>query len=84
MSNDSKIRTEKDITERTIVKVREYTQFLCETAVENYKITCKYSPSMVANASFYFARKCCNLKNIWGRDLEEYTGYTQQGLIDII
>lgn len=84
MSNDSKRMSEKDITERTIVKVREYTQFFCEVVVENYKITCKYPPSKVANACFYFARKCCNLKNFWGKDLEEYTGYTAIVLKDII
>lgn len=69
LSNDSKQKSEKDITERTLVKVREYTQFLCDAVQEHYNIVCKYPPSKIANVCFYFARKCCNLHNMWGDDL---------------
>jgi hypothetical protein len=66
------------------VKVREYTQFFCDVLAEHYNIICKYPPSKVANACFYLARKCCNLRNIWSFDLEEYTGYTECNLAEII
>ncbi len=84
MSNDSKRISDKDITERTLVKVREYTHFFCNIMAEHYNIICKYPPSKVANACFYLARKCCNLRNVWTFDLEEYTSYSEGNLKDII
>ena len=84
MSNDSKRVSDKDITERTLVKVREYTQFLCEVVAEHYTIMCKYPPSKVANACFYLARRCCNLRSVWSFDLEEYSGYSETALRDIL
>lgn len=84
MSNDSKNISDKDITERTLVKIREYTQFFCDIATEHYQILCKYPPSKVANGCFYIARKLCNLRNVWNYDLEEYTGYSEGSLRDIL
>ena len=84
LSNDSKRLSDKDITERTLVKVREYTQFFCDIAAEHYSISCKYPPSKVGNACFYLARKCCNLRAVWSFDLEEYTGYTEADMRDIV
>ncbi len=84
MSNDSKRISDKDITERTLVKVREYSEFFCDVLAEHYNIICKYPPSKVANACFYIARQCCNLRNVWSYDLEEYTGYSEANLKDII
>ncbi len=84
MSNDSKRISDKDISERTLVKVREYSQFFCDLVAEHYTITCKYPPSKVACACFYIARKCCNLRNVWSFDLEEYTTYSESSLRDII
>jgi hypothetical protein len=84
MSNDSKRANDQDITERTLVKIREYTQFLCEVVCEHYPIVSKFPPSKVANVCFYFARKCCNLRNVWGEDMQEYTGYTLSSMQDAI
>ena len=52
--------------------------------VEHYNILAKYPPSKVAIACFYLARKCCQLKNVWSEDLEEYTNYTEIELGDIL
>lgn len=83
ISSDQK-NTNKDISERTLVKVREYAQFFCDLAVENYHIVAKYIPSKVALGCIYLARKCCQVKKLWGIDLEEYTGYSEDSLIDIV
>ena len=84
LSNDSKRISDKDITERTLVKVKEYTICFCDTLTEHYNIICKYPPSKVANACFYLARKSCNLRNVWTFDLEEYTGFSENNLKDIM
>lgn len=84
LSNDSKRISDKDITERTLVKVKEYTQFFCDMMAEHYNIICKYPPTKVANSCFYLARKCCHLRNVWTHDLEEYTGYSEGNLKDIL
>jgi hypothetical protein len=84
MSNDSKRISDKDITERTLVKVREYTSFFCDIIAEHYNIICKYPPSKVANACFYLARQCCHLRTVWSFDLEEYTGYSEGNLSEIL
>ena len=84
MSNDSKRLSDKDVTERTLVKVREYAQFFCDMMVEHYNIICKYPPSKVANACFYLARKCCNLQRVWSFDLEEYTGYSERSMQEVV
>lgn len=44
----------------------------------------KHAPSKVANVCFYLARKCCNLRTVWGEDLQEYTGYTLASMQDCI
>ena len=51
--------SDKDISERTLVKVREYAQFFCDVATEHYQIVVKYAPSKVALGCFYLARRCC-------------------------
>ena len=76
MSCDGKL-SEKDISERTLVKVREYSQFYCDLVAEHYTIIVKYSPSKVAVACFYLARKSCQIKSTWTTDLEQYTGYSE-------
>ena len=58
------------------MKVHEYTQFFCDAVQEHYDLVCKYPPSKVANVCLYFARKCCNLRELWGEDLIEFTSYT--------
>lgn len=87
-SNDSKQNAMtdngRDITERTLVKIREYTQFFCEVACEHYPLVSKFAPSKLANVCFYFARKCCNLRTVWAEDMQEYTGYTLASMQDAI
>ena len=51
----------KDLSERTLIKLREYANLLCDSASEHYDIVMKYSPSKVAVACVFLARKCCNL-----------------------
>jgi hypothetical protein len=64
--------------------VRVYAQFLCDLAAEHYTITARYSPSKVAVACFYLSRACCKLKRTWTVDLEDYTGYKEAELGDIL
>ena len=52
-------QTSKDISERTLVKVREYAQFFCDLLTEHYDIMMKYESSKVAVACLYMARQCC-------------------------
>ncbi len=77
-------QSEKDISERTLVKVKEYAQFLCDVVAEQYTIVGKYPPSKVAVACFYLARRCCHLRKYWSQDMEEYTTYSLDSLLDII
>ena len=65
--------TGKDLSERTLIKLREYANMLCDAATEHYDIIMKYSASKVASACVYLARKCCKLSNEWDINLEEYT-----------
>jgi hypothetical protein len=74
LSSDVK-QNEKDISERTLVKIREYANFFCEAVNEHYNIVMQYPPSKVAVACVYAARKCCQLQSLWNFNLEEYTGY---------
>lgn len=67
-----------------MVKVKEYSLFFCDAVNEHYDIIMKYPPSKVAAVCHYFARKCCQLRTLWGIDLEEYTGYKENNLRDII
>ena len=64
--------------------MREYCQYFCDVITEHYHIVAKYSPSKVAMACFYMARKCCQLRTVWGEDLTEYTTYTVHSLSDIL
>lgn len=59
VSRDQKIQIEKDISEKTMVKVRAYASFLCDIITEQYDIVAKYAPSKIAHACLYYARKCC-------------------------
>lgn len=77
-------QTSKDISERTLVKVREYAQFFCDLLTEHYDIMMKYESSKVAVACLYLARQCCQLKKVWTIDLEEYTTYSESSLSDIL
>lgn len=65
--------TGKDLSERTLIKLREYANMLCDAATEHYDIIMKYSASKVASSCVYLARKCCKLSNEWDINLEEYT-----------
>lgn len=74
----------KDITESTLIKLREYAYFFCDQAAESYEISNKYLPSKVAAACIYLARKCTRVDNMWDINLEEYTTYKECQLADII
>lgn len=83
MSSDSK-GSGKDISEKTLVKIKEYAYFFCEAANEHYKIIQQFQPSKVAAACIYIARQCCQLSDVWSINLEEYTGYTALSLKDVV
>ncbi len=83
ISSDQK-DCDKDISERTLVKVRAYAQYFCDLLTENYHIMAKYNPSKVAASCLYIARKCCQLKNLWAIDIEDYTAYSLDEIADII
>jgi hypothetical protein len=55
----------KDLTERTLIKLRQYAFFLCDATTEFYEIIMKFHPSKVAAACAYFARKLCKLDMVW-------------------
>jgi hypothetical protein len=74
----------KDITERTLLKLKEYSYFFCDCAAEYYVLSQKFLPSQVATACVYLARKCCNLDNVWDLNLQEYTTYNECQLADVI
>ena len=63
----------KDLSEKTMIKLREYTNMLCDASTEYYDIIMRYQPSKVAAACVYLARKCCKLDKEWDINLEEYT-----------
>lgn len=83
MSCDMK-QSDKDISERTLVKVREYSQFFLDVATEQYSIMNRHPPSVVANACYYYARRCCQLHDHWNEDIMEYTGYSKEALAEIL
>jgi hypothetical protein len=84
VSTDQKLLDNKDISERTLVKVREYAQYFCDLLAEHYAITARFPPSKVAIGCFYLARKCCMLRSAWSEDLSEYTGFQLGELKDIV
>lgn len=67
----------KSISERTLLKLKEYAYFFCDNATEHYSLSQKYLPSKVAAACVYLARKCANLDTVWDINLAEYTNYTE-------
>jgi len=75
-SSDNKT-SGKELTEKTLIKLREYSQFFCDAAVEYYDIIMRYPPSKVAAACVYLARKCCRLEKVWDINQEEYTTYKE-------
>ena len=84
VSRDQKIQRDNDITEKTMVKVRAYASFFCDIITEQYDIVAKYSPSKVAHACLYYARKCCQLREVWSTDFESYSSYSLESLKDIL
>ena len=63
----------KELSEYTLIKLREYTNMFCDSVNEHYEIIMKFNASKVAAACVYFARQCCKLSNVWDINLEEYT-----------
>ncbi len=75
---------EKNITEQTLRKLKEYAYFFCNAATEYYEIIHKYQPSKVAVACVYLARQCCKLSSAWDVNLEEFSTYKESSLKDIL
>lgn len=66
-------QNQKDLTERTFLKIKEYSLYFAECVNEYYNIIQLFPSSMIAAACIYFARKCCNLEKSWNESLEDYT-----------
>jgi hypothetical protein len=68
ISTDSK-DSGKELTERSLKKLKEFAEFFCEQATESYILSHKYLPSMVAAACVYLSRKCVRLEKTWDLNL---------------
>ena len=49
----------KDVSEKTLVKIKEYALQFCEAVQDHYTIVQKFQSSKVAAVCIYQARKCC-------------------------
>jgi len=83
ISSDSK-NTGRDISEKTLFKVKEYAYHFCEAALESYDLCMRFPPSKVAAVCLFMARKACSLAEPWDASLEEMVGFKKIELRAVI